>query len=45
MVVCKMLYFILCSKALFAVMFDEPEDEKEEKREKERYYRVANRYG
>ena len=23
-------------------MFDEPEDEKEEKREKERYYRVAN---
>jgi hypothetical protein len=34
--------FYSLQQALFAIMFDEPEDEKEEKREKERYYRVAN---
>jgi len=34
--------FYSLQQALFTIMFDEPEDEKEEKREKERYYRVAN---
>ena len=34
--------FYSLQQALFALMFDEPENEKEEKREKERYYRVAN---
>ena len=34
--------FYSMQQALFALMFDEPENEKEEKREKERYYRVAN---
>jgi hypothetical protein len=34
--------FYSLQQALFSIMFDEPENEKEEKREKERYYRVAN---